>query len=601
MIPVLALLGGLLPSAFSQPVTTVSVLPSVQRTELVVEVQGDIQYRDFTMEAPNRLVLDLMGARFELPRETFPAIDRGGVQAIRASQYSADVVRVVFELDELVDYQVTQGSGYLRVSLSSGSGQFDPWSTSGYSSPPNGGADRAGVSSSTVSTETAVAVAAMRETLTLPSGTRHGLNLQQQATPITVTFKQASVEDVLFTFSEFSGRSIVPGADVSGAINADIRNQPWDVALETILSAQGWAARELESGIIIVDNLENLALREEVEQLITKTFRINYGQATEMVDPIEALLTERGSVQASQSANTVVVMDVPRVLADVEALIDQLDQRKPQISIAAKIIFVDRTDLLQYGVTYDLKDSQGNQLNFLTPGGIDQNGDGFIGPDEVVEKGTDVVSLGGNSIAALGNARDRIINPSLEVMTTLIMGRYSLVNFIEALETLNLSEIQATPSVQVMDNQEARVLVGERTPLRVVDASAGAGGVGQGQPRATVQIEETGISLTVTPHVTAGDLILLDLEAERSAAVLAESDAGFIFRTQEASSRVLVRDGETVVIAGLTATESSEVRSGIPILMNIPFVGALFRTTRKQEIQRDLMILVTPYIERDNN
>jgi type IV pilus assembly protein PilQ len=440
-----------------------------------------------------------------------------------------------------------------------------------------------------------------REIHTLPSAERFGIRERQEAAAITVTFKEAPIEDVLFTFSEFSGRSIVPGVDVDGQVNAQIKAQPWDIALNTILSSQGWAARELDSGIIIVDNLENLASREGVVQLQTKTFRIEFSSASEVLAPVTALLTERGNAEVSESSNTVVVMDVPRVLEDVEALIDQLDQRTPQISIAAKIIFVDRTDLLEFGVTYDLKDSQGNQLNFITPGGIDSNGDGFIDASETVEKGTDVVSLGGNSLAALGNANSRVIKPQMQFLTSLILGRYSLVNFIEALESVNLSEIQATPSVQVMDNQEARVLVGERTPLRVIDASAGAGGVGQQQqPQATVQIEETGISLTVTPHVTAGDLILLDLAAERSSPAIGDSDVGFIFRTQEAQSRVLVRDGETVVIAGLTSTESSEVRSGIPLLMNLPVVGALFRTTRKQAIQRDLMILVTPYIERES-
>ena len=78
----------------------------------------------------------------------------------------------------------------------------------------------------------------------------------------------------------------------------------------------------------------------------------------------------------------------------------------------------------------------------------------------------------------------------------------------------------------------------------------------------------------MTPHVTGGDNILLELHAERSAAEIAQSDIGLIFRTQEADSRVLVRDGETVVIGGLTVTEKTESRSGIPLLMDIPILGA---------------------------
>jgi type IV pilus assembly protein PilQ len=600
MIPVLAVLGGLLLAEAPEPVTNLSVLPSVERTEIVIEVEGQVQYRDFTMEGPNRLVLDILGARSGLNRETFPAIDRGGVRSLQVSQYSDDVVRVVVELDGPTGYQVTQGQGYLRLSLQSGAGQFEPWSSAAMA------ALRPAATAGPVEAETpdrrgALVENTQREIRTLPSGERYGIRPRQEAAAITVTFKDAPIEDVLFTFSEFSDRSIVPGADVEGSVNAQIKAQPWDVALNTILSSQGWAARELDSGIIIVDNLENLASREGVVQLQTKTFRIEFSAASEVLAPVTALLTERGNAEVSESSNTVVVMDVPRVLEDVEALIDQLDQRTPQISIAAKIIFVDRTDLLEFGVTYDLKDSQGNQLNFLTPGGIDANGDGFIDASETVEKGTDVVSLGGNSIAALGNANARVINPQMQFLTTLILGRYSLVNFIEALESVNMTTFEGSPNLTVMNNQTARMGVGEETPIRVLDASTATGGAGGSVvPTAQVDTRETGIILEVTPHVTNTGQILLQLRAERSAARPAESDVGYVFDQQYAESRVLVNDGQTVVIAGLIVSETSEVRSGIPLLMDIPILGRLFRVTRESKIQRDLMILVTPTIVQGN-
>jgi type II secretory pathway component GspD/PulD (secretin) len=98
--------------------------------------------------------------------------------------------------------------------------------------------------------------------------------------------------------------------------------------------------------------------------------------------------------------------------------------------------------------------------------------------------------------------------------------------------------------------------------------------------------------------VTADGHILLELEAERSAAELAPSDAGFIFRTQRAQTRVLAQDGETVVIAGLTQSEVTEARSGIPLLQDLPLIGRLFRVVRQQQIQQDLIILVTPHIVR---
>ena len=435
----------------------------------------------------------------------------------------------------------------------------------------------------------------------------------QQAASITISFSNTPIRDVLFAFAEYSGRSIVPGSDVVGLVSADIRNQPWDIALQTILESHGLVTSELETGIIRVDNIQNLSVREQIEPLTTRTYRVNYATATELQLPVSALLSERGRVSVSEANNTLIVTDLSRVVASVEELVRELDVETPQVAIAAKIIFVNRTDLMEFGVTYDLKDSQGNQLNAITPGAADLDGSGSIDlPEEQVPIGTDVVSLGGNSIAGLGNARNRIPNPTLTLLTSLIVGRHTLVGFIEALEAVNLSDVQAAPSLTVMDNQQARILVGERTPIRVIDQGSavvggggGGGGAGGGAnastiPQATVQIEETGIILEVTPHVTAGDNILLEVRAERSAAELAESDVGLTFRTQEAESRVLVDDGETVVFAGLTVTEASEIRSGIPLLMDLPILGPIFRVTRKQTIQRDLMILVTPNIVRTN-
>ena len=439
--------------------------------------------------------------------------------------------------------------------------------------------------------------------------------LAQQAVPqpppdeplITATFVAAPLRDVLFTFSEFAGISIVPGSDVSGIVSADIRDQPWDEALRVILDSHGLAARELENGILRVDNIENLNRREDVEPLETRVFHISYATAADVLPTAQALLSDRGSASLSLATNSVIVMDVPRVVAQVETLVRELDVRTPQITIAARIVFVNRTGLEELGVTYDLRDSRSAHLS-LPPDGTDPGGPSQDAGDEASGSGSsgepvneDVVLLDGTSISALGNAGARIPGAALSVLTSLLLGRHTLLTFLDALETLNLSRMEAAPYISVLDNQTARILVGERTPIRVLDVGGGGAGGLQSPvvPTAAVEIQETGIVFEVTPHVTGGGNVLLDLHAERSFAEFtpAASDAGVIFHTQEASSRVLVQDGETVVIGGLTVTEELESRSGIPLLMRIPVLGALFRVDRKQQIQRDLVILVTPYIE----
>jgi type IV pilus assembly protein PilQ len=604
MTSMFALWTGLIFSMIGGPVTEVSIHPTAATTEIVIAVDGNVEYRDFTMEGPNRLVVDLFGARHQLPREEFQGINRGGVLALRTSQYRDDVVRLTLELDELLPYEVTAEPGLVRIRMENRAGRSDAWS-----SRTAAAAAPALLTDVSVATAPARAVPVSRSVAQPPAA--------QEVPRISIEFSETPIRDVLFFFSDFSGRSIVAGSTVEGTVSARIDNQPWDQALDVILQTNGYAARTLENGIIRVDNITSLSEREQVEAVYTVAYKINYATATEVSRAVTGILTQRGAVSASDGTNSVVVTDIQRVHEDVRQLVTDLDRRTAQVTIQAKIVFVNRTDLNEFGVVYDLKDSAGNQLNVVTPGARDLDGDGVIRlPDEAVPQGANVVALGGNSVAALGNAQNRVSQPTLTLLSSLLIGRHTLVSFIEALQSRNLSDIQAAPSVTVLDNQQAEIQVGERTPLRVIDQGAaggvggatggtgGAAGGGQQQgaailPRATVQIEETGIILRATPHVTDDGNILLELEAERSSPQLAESDLGFIFQTQRANSRVLVRDGQTVVIGGLTVTEKSEVRSGIPFFMDLPLLGRLFRTTRESQIQRDLIILVTPHIVRD--
>ncbi len=408
---------------------------------------------------------------------------------------------------------------------------------------------------------------------------------------ITVNFQEADIRDVLGSFAEFTGRSIVPGSGVTGAVTATIQDQPWDVALQTILRAYGFAAQEHGSGIIQVDEIQNLQTRQTVEQLVTQTFRVNYIPVNELQASLTPLISERGRISASPSTNTLIVTDVQGVIGNIVAVVQQLDVRTPQVSIQAKIIFVNRTDIEELGITYDLKDSQGSSLNELVPRTDPLN------PGASTSQ--DVVSLTGNSIAALGNANVRVQSPQLESVISLILGRHTLITFIDALQSQELSDVQAEPLMTTLDNQEAEILVGERTPIRVVDLGTGAAGGSGGLPRATAELVETGIRLLVTPTVTADRRILLQLRAERSSAQLAATDIGVVFQTQEATTRLMVNNGETAVIGGLTVTEIAETTAGIPFLMDLPVVGSLFRTTRKREQKRDLLIMVTPRILED--
>ena len=568
MIPFLSLMVAVQTAAGA--ITGLAVTPVAERTEVVIAIDGDVQFNDFAVGGPPRIVVDVRGAQERLSSDRYADIQRGGVAGIRVGQFQPGVVRIVLDLDQPVEYRVTSAVGEIRISFPNPGAPFAEWTT--------GRAGGTGV----------VAAAAMPEPASVAAQVR------PDQPRITVSFQSTPVDEVLATFAEFSGRSIISGAGVSGSVTADIRDQPWDIALREILASHGLALGESESGIIRVEQVSKIREMEAQEEIVTQQFPIRYVSADSLVNVVRGLITARGTVNVNRTNNSLVVTDGQSVVARIGPRIAEMDARTPQVNIAAKIIFVDRTAIEELGFTYDLKDSRGNQLNTLVPGLADLDGDGV--PEQVSDN---VVSLGGASIAALGNATQQVAGASLQVISSLVLGRHSLITFITALESMSLTDIQARPSITVLDHREARIMVGEETPLRVVDAgAAGGGGGGALQlPTASVRIEETGIILQVTPHVS-GNQVLLDLHAERSSPSFGVGDVGVAFQKQESDTQVLVDDGATAVIAGLTVTEKTSVRTGIPFLMDLPLIGVLFRNTREREAKRDLLIMVTPTIIR---
>jgi type IV pilus assembly protein PilQ len=570
MISIVALSLAALASAPASYVTGLSVVPVADRTEVVIELDATVIASDYALNEPARLVIDLSGVTGV--KAVQHAIARGGVRSLRMTQFDETIARIVIDLDRSVDYEVKRTDGTLRISFPNASGTFEPWR------------------SSTPAQQVAPPAAAPPAPVAAP------LFARSQLPPITVTFIEEPIASVLATFADFANRSIVPSADVKAkVVTAEVRDQPWDIALAAILTANGLSANELESGVILVQDGATLVARQAEEPLVSRRYEIRYVNADSLVKAVTGMISAQGKVVSNASSNALLVTDVPSTLNRIEPLIQDLDQRVPQVNISATIAFVDRTALEQLGVSYDVKDSRGHQLNQRAPGWLDENGDGLLQTTEATSD--NVVLLGGNSVAALANANYPVPSPALQLISSLVLGRHTVLAFLEALQSVTLSDIQAKPTVTVMNHRQAEIQVGQRTPIRVIDAGA-QGGAGGQAPTATVDFQETGVILRVTPHVT-GDQVLLDLHAERSDAIPAASDVGFVFSTQNATTQVLVNDGETAVIGGLTITEKSRVRTGIPLLMDLPIIGALFRNTREEEKKRDLLIMVTPHIIRN--
>ena len=567
-------------------VTGITVTPVADRTEVVILVDGNITSKHMMFD-DGRLVVDLTGVP-QAPRMEFRDVNRGGVRELRVAQFQPNVARIVIGLAARVDYNVARDGDRIRISFPNRSGAFEPWTQSVGGAPAS-----AATKTPTVSTPAPVDAAPARTVARSPLPTTQQPQ-QRQDRRITISFEERPLPEVLAVFSDLSGRTIMPAPTVRlKNITADLRDVPWPDALAAILEANNMSIREVAGGILLVEDAGVAADRQMLEPIVTESFLIQYISADSIRQAVQGLITDAGSVTVNRSSNSLLVTDVVSSVQRLREVLPQLDVLTPQVDISATIAFIDRTTLEAMGVVYDLKDSRGNQLNRLVGGFADTNGNGVLEPDEATDD--DVVLLGGNSIAGLGNANIRVPSPSLELLATLVLGRHSLITFLEALQTVSMSDIQAKPIVRTLDHRLATIQVGEQTPIRIIDAGASGGGEA---PRATVELKNTGVILEVTPHVT-GNQVLLDLRAERSNVGAAPSDAGVLFQTQNATTQVLVNDGETVVIGGLTIIEKTKTRTGIPLLMDLPVLGALFRNDSERENKRDLLIMVRAHIVRE--
>jgi type IV pilus assembly protein PilQ len=560
----------------SGEVTAVSLAPSGGKAEVVIAVRGAVDVRDFVLASPDRLVLDVVGAKLsDAAPAVYDGVRRGGVLNLRYSQFRPDVVRIVIHLDAPKAYEVTRQGESIKIAFGADQ-SFQAWSS--VEAHAELVADEAPAKASAKAPEVKPSLARAR-----------AVSVGREEPRITVTWDRASIADVVAGFAAFSGRTIIIGKDVKGEVTAEVKNQPWPMAFQAILASQGLSAQEMSGGIIRVDAPGVLSALDSLEPLETSVVRINYAHAKSLEKTVESILTKgRGRVVADTGSNSLIITDTRSRVANVTDFVRGLDIRTPQLSIQAKIIFVDRTDIEELGIKYDLGDR--NQFfNKLVQRTDPATGDAFA-------RTVNVINLGGNSVSAIGNADATVAGSALDLIYSTSIGGFSLTTFLSALERSELADIQAEPVISTLDNREADILVGEETPVRVIDASSG----NSGTARANVQFKETGIRLTVTPHVTSNRQVLMKLHTERSAIqLLAAADLGFIFQKQKADNQLLVNDGETAVIGGLTVTQITKTRSGIPLLGGLPIVGKLFSFSREVENRRDLIILVTPRITDD--
>lgn len=591
-------------------VTAVTVVPGAGSAEVVLTFSGELEVSHFTLDGPHRIVVDLKGATLQARAPAYDRVDRAGIRNVRLGQFDADVVRLVLDVDGPRPYQVTRTGSEVRVSVRGADG-FAPWST--------------GIESARSVPQVPVVSAPVQEVASAPAfepvrPAPMVQNAQRVEQPrITVTFSNQSIIDVLAHFSAFSGRTFITGSGVQGNVRfTEIVNQPWDVALSKVLAANGLQAVEDSTGIITVDTYKNLADRVAAEPLVTQMVPVNYARASALAGTIRQLIAAcssgsvgsestvvdlaaggeaaaatpasgsanpaqpqtcgRGVVTFDEKTNTLLITETVSRLPEIVSYVRDLDFRTPQVAIKAKIIAVDRTATEELGLSYDFGSPTNYNNAIITRPG---------------PAGEFVVDLGGDAFIGVANANRTFSGTrSLGLIYNVVMGGNNLSAFLDALSSQNLSDVQAEPSTTTIDNRKATLFAGTEIAFLLTPPTI----PGQIQAVAPViQRQKIGITLEVTPRVTANRQVTMEIRAVQQS-LLGVTVAGPEISERTAQNEVLVGDGETAVIAGLTQTQVTRYQSGIPYLMKLPWIGRLFREDRTVERKQDLLILVTPHI-----
>lgn len=407
----------------------------------------------------------------------------------------------------------------------------------------------------------------------------------------TMDVEGADIRTVLRAIAEFSGRNIVPGKDVKGTVKVSLRNVTWQDALRTILRTNALDYTE-EGGIMRVDdavrlNAESLdretarAKQLELIPVETAIIKLNYANAAELGTSLQSAISRRGQIQVDKRTNSLIISDLPGNIETVTRMAEALDSETPQIEITAKLVDVDTEALRGLGIEWNVGPNTPEFWN---------------GVDDPLNPGTKVLPGGGpihnNDYTAnvAGEHNTAIANPATRLTFGVFKDWASIEAQLTMLEQSRKANIISNPRVTTVDNREAKILVGQKIPLIVQDVA--------GNP--VSQLQTIGIQLRVTPHLTKDRKIIMDLHPEVSdLSTQSTVQGGVIINTSEADTRVMVDDGQTAVIGGLIRTNESHVRRGVPLLKDIPLIGALFRSDNVVKQNRELIIFVTPRLVSD--
>jgi general secretion pathway protein D len=293
-------------------------------------------------------------------------------------------------------------------------------------------------------------------------------------------------------------------------------------------------------------------------------------------------------IQADPATNTLIVTAPDAVYRQLRVVIDKLDVRRAQVFIESLIVEVTGDHAAEFGIQWQT----GGQ--HLAPGASS----GVVGGTNFGTTGQNILGIAANPATAgaglnIGIARGQITLPGIGTVT-------SLQFLARALEQNNKANILSTPNLLTLDNEEARIMVGQNVPFVtgqfVTSASAGVGA--NVNPFQTIERRDVGLTLRVRPQISEGGTIKMVIYQEVSS-VQSNTTAGPITNMRAIESNVLVDDGSIVVLGGLVQDNVTTNIEKVPLLGDIPGLGQLFRYETRRQVKTNLMVFLRPFVVRD--
>ncbi|MCQ2034965.1 type II secretion system secretin GspD [Stutzerimonas kunmingensis] len=284
-------------------------------------------------------------------------------------------------------------------------------------------------------------------------------------------------------------------------------------------------------------------------------------------------------IRADESLNALVLLADPELIGTLESIVRQLDVPRAQVMVEAAIV----------EVSGDITDALGVQWAVDARGGTGGAGG--------VSFGNTGISVG----SVLNAINENEIPENLPDGAIIGVGTRSFGALITALSSNSKSNLLSTPSLLTLDNQEAEILVGQNVPFQTGSYTTDAAGANN--PFTTIERQDIGVTLKVTPHINEGATLRLQIEQEISSiapsASLTAQAVDLVTNKRAIKSTILAEDGQVIVLGGLIQDDVTRTNAKVPLLGDIPFLGALFRSTQETHVKRNLMVFLRPTVIRD--